>query len=469
MKRIISSIKKKESIFYIICFFLLLFSFHSNLFKIIPDNMYHKYEIFVESLVVGRMVKADKDGLFSASGFDGVNYDKKLLPDSIANGDYINNLTVRDYIISHFEGEQIKYYLNEKEAPEDYCVYVSQSGGQAVFYYLIQKVLPFDQQTKYQILRFINCALLALCFMLFVAWAYRNFGFVSALVCFIFVFLSSWIVLFGGNGLWWSLWSFYIPFLTVLLLMEKKHSNPESITYRKILVYIFIAFIVKMFFTGLEFMTTIMLTIFIPIVYYFWIERRSIIEFLKFSFQAGVVALLAVAIQFGVLILQLRDLLGTFNQATQYLIDSFVRRSSFNTGLTGYDQGDRFQDSDSLSFIWNNVVKDYLRGDVFYWGFLPSNFQFFFAYLIGAILFFSIVLLIFCRKSKDRKYQALVFSTLLSAACPLSWFVIFKEHAFWHPQIDFIIWYMPFLLLGFILLGAGISCLLPKKNNMLNR
>lgn len=460
MEKISRWLKKKQSVFYIVCFTLFLISFYTNAFKIIPDYRYHDYETFVESLVVGKMAKAQKDGVFFASGFTGVNYDKRQVADSILGGDQIYDLLIRDHIIIQFKGEQLDYYAGKKETPDDYCVYVSHSGGNALFWYTIQKVLPFDNLTNYQILRFINCAFLALCFMLFIGWIYRSFGFTAALVTFVFTFFSSWLVLFGGNGLWWALWNFYAPFLTLLLLLEKRHHSPNKVSVKKILVWLFVAVLIKLFFSGLEFISTAMLAIFVPIVYYAILEKWKILDFIKLSVQSGFVAGAAIVLQFGALIVQLRYLLGNYNSAFQYLSDAFLRRSSFKSGLSGADlDSDRFADSDSLSFLWNNVIKDYLRGNSFEWGFVSMPFEVWFVVPIALIILFGGIIFFLSRKTGDRKYNTLVITTLISAVCPLSWYVIFKEHSFWHPQIDFIIWYMPFLLLGFSVIGVGIFLL----------
>jgi hypothetical protein len=293
--------------------------------------------------------------------------------------------------------------------------------------------------------------------MIIIAWVYRNFGFMASAVTFIFTFLSSWLVLFGGNGLWWSLWSFYAPFIIMLLLLEKKHKYPDKVSNTKIFIGLFSGIVIKWFFSGLEFITTSMLIPFIPIIYYSWLERKKFIDFFIFSFKSGLVISGAVAVQFGVLIIQLKFLLGNFSLAIDYILSAFVRRASFDGGLNTYDGGDRFADSDSLSFLWNNVIKDYLRGNAFEWGFVNPGFEVWFVIPIAIILSFGAITFILSRKSTNRKYEALLISTILSAACPLSWYVIFKEHAFWHPQIDFIIWYMPFLLLGFAVIGVGIS------------
>ena len=447
---------KARLIFFGIAFLLLTLSFYSNLFKVAVPVHYTEYETFEEGLVIGRMVKAEKDGFFASSGFMGVNY---LRPDSIKDELRVNDLGLRDSIVSENQFDQIKYYLGEKDAPDGYCVYVSHSGGQASLYYLIQKALPFSNETNYQILRFLNAMLMAIGFLVFIGWVLRNFGIIAAIITFLFIFLSPKIVMFGGNGLWWSVWNFYVPFLALLLILEKRHSSPGTISDKNIFVTMFLAVLVKFFFSGLELSSTAMLYIFIPIVYYSYLEKQRFAQFFIFSFKAGLVALGAVLVQFIILILQLCTYLGSLGGALGYLQTAFVRRSSFVqfTDMEGTDN-----DPSSLSFVWNNVIKYYLGENSSDWGFTPVFIRFRFVYLIFIIIVCTGILWFLTRKLHDRKYVALILATLLSVVCPLSWFIIFKEHAFWHIQLDIIVWYMPFLLLGFAIIGTAISLLMSR-------
>lgn len=42
----------------------------------------------------------------------------------------------------------------------------------------------------------------------------------------------------------------------------------------------------------------------------------------------------------------------------------------------------------------------------------------------------------------------------VSITAPLSWFIIFKGHSYLHTHMNPIVWYMPFMLLGFVLTGS---------------
>ena len=53
-----------------------------------------------------------------------------------------------------------------------------------------------------------------------------------------------------------------------------------------------------------------------------------------------------------------------------------------------------------------------------------------------------------------RRQKALTATLWVSLLAPLSWFVIFKGHSAIHTHMNPIVWYMPFLLFGFILTGS---------------
>ena len=55
-----------------------------------------------------------------------------------------------------------------------------------------------------------------------------------------------------------------------------------------------------------------------------------------------------------------------------------------------------------------------------------------------------------------KSYGTLVAISWLSIAAPLSWLVILRQHAHIHTHIDFMIWYYPFLLFVFLIIGIFV-------------
>ncbi|MFR9165661.1 MAG: hypothetical protein ACLVKO_05335 [Dysgonomonas sp.] len=406
--------------------------------------------MYSESLVLGKLARADQNGIYYDSGFSGTNYDTSLFNDKDNNYNY--NESSRNKIIHASKKFQYGYYVNKEKLPDGYCVYISHIGGQGYFYSLIGKILPFDNSFKYQIYRGINVFLITLCFILFIGWVYRSFGFIPSFVTFILTFLSPWLVIYSGNGLWWSLWALYLPFITMLLLLERRHKRPENISNRAIYVALFIAVFIKCFFTGFEFVTTSFLAVFCPIIYYFWIEKKKISSFLIFSLKIGLIIILATLLYMSVLALQLSDYLGSFDSAINYIIGSYNRRTDLTTHpyLTSVPS--------ALMFLY----RAYLAGDALVLGFFLVPFKFHFAYWCLIILVSSIVIYFITKRTNDRKYIALLLTAWLSVLCPFSWYTIFRDHAMWHIHLDYILWYMPFLLYGFSVIGVCIQTIISK-------
>jgi hypothetical protein len=74
-------------------------------------------------------------------------------------------------------------------------------------------------------------------------------------------------------------------------------------------------------------------------------------------------------------------------------------------------------------------------------------------------LFAAASLVVWRRGRGDRRCRALVVTTWLSLLAPLSWLVVFKAHSQDHTHMNFVVWQMPFTLLGFALVGAAARLL----------
>jgi hypothetical protein len=76
-------------------------------------------------------------------------------------------------------------------------------------------------------------------------------------------------------------------------------------------------------------------------------------------------------------------------------------------------------------------------------------------------IIFSLVAAWLMWKSIDpsfkRKSQAFLGMTWFSLLAPLSWFIVFKAHAYIHLNLDYFVWQAPFTILGFALSGWAIS------------
>lgn len=437
----------RRTFFLFVVFIVLFLSYTVNLWKISPPEYFTGFERAPEGLVVGRLIKAEKDGIFSEGGLTGIAYDYDKEEFATETG-----------AIDRYRILQHTIYLNNDSAPQEFWAYRSQTGGHAILYSLIQKVSPLKHSQNLQLFRIINSALTAFLFVLFIGWCYRNFGFKSSLVVFLLLLFSPWVNIFSHN-LWWSFWSFYLPFVTMLLLLEKRHNNPHSVSDKKILGLLFIAVFVKCVFSGFEFITSILLAIICPVVYYYLLEKRTFKQFFIFSVKAGICSVGAIIAEMFILVLQLKELTGSFAEGIEHIILSYTKRTTKD--ITA---------GDIPSFSYGEVLREYFGGNAFRLGYFSDvQINFHFGFIVLIIFLAGFIYYFLNRKMKMlNSDRSLLVTTLFSLLCPLSWFIIFKQHATEHPHLDYIVWYMPFLLFGFLLIGRVFTSGFGKKQTELS-
>lgn len=428
--------KTQETIFLIIAFTILTLGFSCNFFHVSPNKKFGHFDDYSESLSMGRISRGAQDGIFSYGALPGVNYNKDDYPEN-------SDILTLTYSL------QEAYYINDN-MPADFDVYYSQTGGHLTLFSIINKVLPFHNSINFHILHTINAILSALCFVLILGWAYRNFGLVSASVMLLLITLSPWLTYYGYS-LWWGLWCMYIPFVVTLLVLERNYKHKMSTT--RIIFYIALSVFVKCVFNGFEIITTSLVAIICPIVFYYYLEKKKFIDFILFSAKVTFFSILAVVLEMLLLIVQVRCVKGTFWAGIEHIIISYQVR----TQIAG----------DSIFAYYNsypNLLRKYLKDNAFEWGFLPDGSKpFFFVFLFILMAIMGACVYFLSRGLTGlfrRRNTALLLTSAFSILAPMSWLIIFKQHSANHFHLDYIVWYVPFALYGFLVIGEFVSLLL---------
>jgi hypothetical protein len=200
-------ITKLGSSLFIASVTLLALNFHTNIFSSANQEWFENHEVYKygERYVVARLIEAQQNGVFSKSGLVG-GYTNTRSHHRI----YTQNQALRD---------------NQR-----FKTYKSQIGGQAITFATIDRITPFTNQRNIQLFRLGTATLTAIVLSLFILWLYVSFGFGSAVIVLISTLFSQWITVYGNN-IFWSLWSFYLPFVTTLMLLyiqQKKHNQSSS-------------------------------------------------------------------------------------------------------------------------------------------------------------------------------------------------------------------------------------------------
>ena len=438
----------------------LTFNFKKNLYQSAADSFFDWFQMDGESLVVGRLLLNDKNGFADQAGFLGWTHPE---PDAASKFWFQYDAYQKGLDFASFEG------------------YHSHPGGQAFVFSVICKITGWHGEVALERFRWMVSFFTALAFALFLYWVLLNWGPATTVGVFVLIIFSQWITVHGRN-LFWVLSAFYVPFLTALFWLhrcEKKGADCKSVQTEKgtdcksmrtgkvLITFLLmsVSFFIKFLFTGFEYVTTAMVMAVVPWVFYA-IDRQWDVKKTVRSAMAACCGVLA-AVVAGVLWLSAQHavLKGSFKDGLEYILWSFGKRAH---GLPQYDYGAYFEQK-IQSGQWEVIAK-YSVNHAFHvrhwfnspvWQYV-SVINFAFCILFFIVMSYVSLALKTIRKDTafHRRQKALVWTLWASLLAPLSWFVIFKGHAADHLHMAPIVWYMPFMLFGFVLTCSTLYKLL---------
>ncbi len=397
---------------------------------------------------MGRMVKSRQDGIFSAGGLNGWGNAKKV---------------DHEWIPSNARGPQYNAYLYNYTF-ENYHTYNSQPGGQGIIFSLLDKLIPISSVAKFWLFYILTSLLTAIALTLIIVWFYKEFGGLAAIFVLGSAVLSHWLTVFGRN-LWWSTWGFYLPMIAILYFLKRyKDSTNKHFIWFSALVFFSVS--IKCFINGYEYMTTTLVMMVVPFVYYGIVDKWDRNQWLKYSIGTSVSCGLAIFLSLMMLCIQIGAVKGGFMDGIDHVFYSIGKRThgeaedypevyaaSLNAGTFGvvitYVNGIFF---DFNNYI--NIGKSFLSEYVF---------KIRYSYLI--VVFFAASIVVFLHsRQKTILYNscnmALIAATWFSFLAPLSWFVIFKGHSYIHTHMSYLLWQMPFTLFGFAVIGYCVTIFL---------
>ena len=420
---------------------LLMFGgFYANHWHVADQRRFLSHARGSESLVVGRLVRSRQEGIFS---------DGALLGAEIPGPDYRRWLTAEQ--IDH----QYAAYLNG-ETFARYVPYMSQNGGQGIVLSWLDRVLPLPPAAKLESFHALTSLLSAVTLTLVTRWFYDEFGGWTAVVVMVSIVLSQWTTVFGRN-LWWTLWACYLPMVAVMRSLRNSRASTNR-AFAKLGILVFAAMLIKCLVNGYEYITTVLIMVTVPYVYYGILDRLTARQFLKGAVAALCGACIAVLMSLVILSFQIGSVQGSVLDGFEHIVYSWDKRtygSAAQAGalrstlavITAYLKG-TFLDLNNYLVTSNPVVSRLV-------------FRVRYLYLLAAFAIMSVVAAWGrpggSATQRQRKNNALVLTTWFSLLAPLSWYVIFRGHAIAHPHLDHIVWHMPFTLFGFAVCAVGIE------------
>jgi hypothetical protein len=217
---------------------------------------------------------------------------------------------------------------------------------------------------------------------------------------------------------------------------------------------------VKCLFNGYEYITTALVMLMAPYVYFALKQRWPVRQFIQHGAVAVAGSISAVLASMLILVFQISAVEGTPAAGVNHILNSFFRRT--------YADANQFSEAyrASLQASPISVFVTYLQIPAISWRFIfdtpfrhvDYTVSIGFGALIAVILFFTLAYIVYRRLAKTPPADqwpilTLVWTTWFSILAPLSWIVIFNAHAYIHTFMDPIVWYMPYLLSGWTLCG----------------
>jgi hypothetical protein len=433
---------QRPSFFVVLLTLILMPGLLSNFWGAVGKKWFIEWRMTKDAPVIGRLVQSRQVGIFSYAGLmgwgDASQFENSWL------------LTVHQYDV---------YKSSEYFTVNEFKTYNSAIDFQGVIFSISEAIFDFGPKSNLLIFQYLTALLTAVVLSLIVWWIYSQIGFLASLFAAGFILFSEWITLFGGS-IYWSLWSIYLPFVVMIYWLDRSQSRDLGGGYLFLIVYL--TMLTKTLFNGFEYITTVLIMSFCPLIYYAFIGHWQLIALCKKGFCVATAEFFAVLTALVVLIIQNAFVFGDIGKAINYIDYSLEKRSIGNPGAFAGDPSlVRSLQAETLPVLKEYVLGRALRFNFEYLGmYIPGwrlkNIDI--SYLVVFIIFiiFSFLFFVFKKTDayKESKLPWFVVTMWLSLVAPLSWFVIFKAHSYLHPHLNFIVWQMPFTLLGFGMCGA---------------
>jgi len=272
-------------------------------------------------------------------------------------------------------------------------------------------------------------------------WLYKEFGLIAASGAYIILFFSRWLIVSVRN-LYWVIWTLILPFVIMLFFLRHEEQKKQ---YRRglILFLLFICIFLRSG-CGYEFISVAMINMEVPVFYYAIKNRWKLKDTLLRLIQYGLTALGGFFTAIFVCLTQVYFYSG---HSWKTAIDILFKRVAYRTGLgaTGKNFGEII--SNSLHASKFSVLTSYFTmGEplLFNW---RMNLIIFLIIIAVALTF---ILVDNIPEFGTKRTSLIGFDAMILVAFlgPLSWFVLASGHSYIHTHICYILWSLPFLILG---------------------
>lgn len=409
-------------------------------------------ELGWQSWIAGSIIKARKDGVFSTGTFTNIWIPKKMkAPKARA-----------------FNANKYKRGLKRirtKKGTGSWSTYKSAIRWPNTIYEIIDigiYKITGTPRNLFWLHRTIAGLFLTFTMLLFFKWSHREFGLFSLIASFIILLSCHWLMILGtyaGFGIWLNI----LPAAVGLILFEKKRKyfNPDN--YLHILLYGMVCIFLNAS-RHYAHVPVVSFSLFIPVLFYSTYTLKDYKKIILKLFFVGIGCILGFILCFGIHFLMIYSIRGTWEKTVAFFEFKFLHRTSGNLESDAHNFSRLVDKAHAAGFMdvmkryWNEKpLLSFLNLKHIVWMFIISIPSLFIPSLFTKQ---SISLL---------KYRKLFLATLVSFIGAISFFYIFKSHAYLHVHLDYIVLCTPFILFFVLYYVEFIKVLVEKLKATLNK
>lgn len=370
------------------------------------------------------------------------------------------------------KGQQYAVMYENGCGSKNYRPYDAQFGLQAHLIAFFSPAKSEYAKQYFATVKFLLALVFALVLMGFVYCIQRAFGTMVAASVYTLLIFSPWIVGYARN-MYWVIFLMFLPFVFSFGFYSTFKARQKLLLFYAILGVLF----ALKFLNGYEHLTTMIFSAFIPIVYFELMRGRRLIELWRQALAVLLVGMAGFAAAFLINVVSLNTYYHSWSQSVHAVIGRAKDRSEskkmqanvvvgFQATLPDvYRIVDEYYELEKMA-DGSHAPYRYVVLSLFNYALLPAVTLPFGAANLLVIVVQSIftmgvlawLLLRYLRRNKglSKQVETLKYVYLLSLAGSLSWLVLMPGHAFPHAHLNAIIFYVPFLLICYVIIGLAL-------------
>ncbi len=443
----LSKIPKSKLILFTVSIVVLMLGQLGNFWRTVPTAKFESgLTPLCDGFVFGKIAYAEQFGLFKNIGLM-LQVTSPLKPKEMSEEQKLE-----------FRMDRTLYsrgaFFDEMEIV-NYNPYLTKTALHVFFYSAIDQIFNPSPKTLLSFLYAQKALLFSIILTFIIFWVYKTSN-IYAAVLMLFSFTFSPIITLMGKSLYFTPYTFFLPFLAACVLLHMDYKGRIKFSTKHYLI-VAGAFLFNMLFQSFEFISTKGLMAVSPFIFY-GILKGDYMEMIKRTFKAGLFYGGAIFIGLFFLLLQIKTVKGNWAAATEHIAFSYSKRAS--GGLKAEKrinkkvlESTKVSRVEILNIYFNEAAhainigkkEKFTRYKYVFW-----------LYLISGIL-----LLFFQRKIPEivdkNMVRALILGTLFAMLAPLSWHIIFRGHSYIHTHFNTLLWFMPFMIFGWMLVGYTIE------------